>query len=325
VVCDIRDVVVPAAVIDAWQLDPDGLEAIAEGRNGRHWRATSPRGALALRRYGEDTEQGTALAEHRVLASLAACGVRAPSPVPASDGQLVIEAAGRRWAAFDWIAGDVPDRGDAAAAFATGVTLAGAHACLAPATSGAPGPSWGALIDFADTERWQGWTLRAALDPYAEHDRERAGALAHRLAQLDRRLTPFRHLGRGPVVIVHYDIHPHNVVIVDDQAAILDWGFAHPDARTTDLAIALRAWPEVFEALLAGYEREASPLMDDERAALPLLAAARGLDHVADRLTRWAAGIGPDPRNDVDAELVDLDVRLADGSAADEQVPSGDQ
>lgn len=75
------------------------------------------------------------------------------------------------------------------------------------------------------------------------------------------------------------------------------------------MAIAFRLWSEAFSDLLRGYE-SVSPLTTEERAAIPVLAAARGLDHLADRITQWAAAVGRDPSDEVDSELPDLERRL---------------
>jgi len=129
------------------------------------------------------------------------------------------------------------------------------------------------------------------------------------LRRLEAILGPIREPLLETLVVVHGDLHRENVRVTGTGIAILDWAFAHLDSRVADLGIAFRLWGESFAELLRGYEA-VSPLSAQERSAIPVLAAARGLDHLADRLTRWAAAGGGDPSSEVDAELPDLERRL---------------
>lgn len=88
-----------------------------------------------------------------------------------------------------------------------------------------------------------------------------------------------------PHQVIHNDGHPGNLLVdpaaPDEVAGILDFGDTVRTARVCDLAVALaylvpdapRPWPDV-EAFTAGFESEV-PLLDEERALLPMLIAAR--------------------------------------------------
>lgn len=88
-----------------------------------------------------------------------------------------------------------------------------------------------------------------------------------------------------PHQVIHNDGHPGNLLVdparPDAVAGILDFGDIVRSARVCDLAVALaylvpdapRPWPDV-DAFTSGFE-SVVPLSDDERAALPMLIAAR--------------------------------------------------
>jgi Ser/Thr protein kinase RdoA (MazF antagonist) len=293
------------AILQLWDAVLDPTAQIVQGRNSRHWRVSSGTGDLALRMYGPDSTAADAEAEHALLRDLHGHGVQVPVPVPTVDGRSVVALADGMYSAFTWVHGDRPGRTDTAAAAAAGTALARAHA-------GTPGAAvtsrWGTLAAYDQTVRWQGRTLVDALELYEQEDAVRARTVRDLHDRLSRALGGHRSPSGRPVM-VHYDVHVENLLLTPHGVAILDWAFAHPDDYTTDLAIALRMWPEGFPAFLAGYESK-SPVDPADRALLPALAAARGMDHLADRLTRWAAGLWPDIAAEVDAEARDLTQRI---------------
>lgn len=92
-------------------------------------------------------------------------------------------------------------------------------------------------------------------------------------------------LARLPHQVIHNDGHPGNLLVdpaaPDAVAGILDFGDTVRTARVCDLAVALaylvpdapHPWPDV-DAFTAGFASEV-PLLDEERALLPMLIAAR--------------------------------------------------
>lgn len=296
----------PGSVLASWGLRFSDVSIVAGGLNNRHWRVESAIGSFALRRYGLDAVADGVAYEHSWLKTLSEAAVWVPRPVATAAGVTVVEAEGHLWALFEWLSGSGPNRLDATVAAGAGEALARAHA--SSEGMGTPRSGWGLLVDFADRPRWSGWTMRAALPAYRQEQPDLAETVASVVDRIEGPLEGRRQALEAHVVVVHYDLHPENLRVVNHRVGILDWDFAHPDARAVDLAIVLRNWPEGFDAFLAGYE-VVSQLSPDEREALPLLAIARGLDHLADRLTRWAAG-SPDPIEEIEAELADVNSRL---------------
>lgn len=293
-------------VTELWGVEAATLRPIGDGRNSRHWRAESAHGPIALRRYGADTSMSDAAHEHSVLTALAQVGVLAPRPLPASTGATVVERSGL-WAAFEWIEGSMPALGDSRRAAEVGRVLARVHNRVAPPDGR---HSFGPLADFADTPRWGGLSLRSAIPLLTQHDARRGNLLGVAVDRLDVFLDPLRGSLVEDLVLTHGDLHRENIRVTPDGAVILDWAFAHRDSRAADLGIIYRLWPNGFDDLMAGYV-EVSSLSAEERWAIPILAAARGLDHLADRVTRWAAGSGPDPAAELDIELPDFGKRLS--------------
>ena len=112
--------------------------------------------------------------------------------------------------------------------------------------------------------------------------------------ELDHLETCWPHdLPRG---VIHADLFPDNVFFLGNElSGLIDFYFACTDALAYDVAICLNAW--CFEpdhsfnvtkgqALLQGYGK-IRPLLDTERAALPLLARGAALRFLLTRLVDW--------------------------------------
>jgi homoserine kinase type II len=100
-----------------------------------------------------------------------------------------------------------------------------------------------------------------------------------------------------PQGVIHADLFPDNVLILDDQVTgLIDFYFACRDVIAYDVAVAHAAWcfdasgrsfnPAISAALLAGYEA-VRPLSPAERTALPLLARAAAMRFLATRAYDW--------------------------------------
>jgi homoserine kinase type II len=100
-----------------------------------------------------------------------------------------------------------------------------------------------------------------------------------------------------PRSVIHADLFPDNVLMLDDRVTgLIDFYFACVDVTAYDIAVTHAAWcfsadgsrflPELSTALLAGYEA-VRPLSNDERMALPLLGRAASLRFLATRAYDW--------------------------------------
>jgi homoserine kinase type II len=100
-----------------------------------------------------------------------------------------------------------------------------------------------------------------------------------------------------PHSVIHADLFPDNVLMLGDRvSALIDFYFACNDLVAYDLAVTHAAWcfadggrqfdSALSRALLAGYG-SVRPLLDAERAALPVLARGAALRFLATRAYDW--------------------------------------
>lgn len=303
----------PPDVLAAFGLGGADVDVVAETERATTWRVDGGSDVVALRRSDVPPEVVAAVAGH--LEHLVAAGVGVPRPCRTVDDELVVIHAGGAWSATAWIEGDPVQASDTAAAEAVGAVLASAHAV------GVPGdfpsrPELPSLLDVADAPRVDGWSLRSGMVRLGQPLPHRTAPLADLLRRAQMHLDRVRREVEAHPVVAHGDVRAGNVVRRPDGGVVLlDWELARVDGRAADLAVATRGWPEGAGALVDGYRSVAEPT-DEELAALPLLAAAKGLDHLATRVCTWAADRRGTPIGTVaaelDAELPDLTERLAD-------------
>lgn len=154
----------------------------------------------------------------------------------------------------------------------------------------------GSLSGYAETPRVGDWTLRSALVRLAQADPVRVSTLLEATRRLDAALHhASRALGRNPA-ICDRSLSLEGLG-VDEAGQVSGQSRPYRDVRTADLARLVTAGLDL-DGLLAGYdsgmaEGEAAPdrtapLDIIERAAVPLLAVAVDLDHLAERLATWA-------------------------------------
>jgi Ser/Thr protein kinase RdoA (MazF antagonist) len=215
-------------------------------RANTHWRATSPRGDVVLRRYGPEVTGHDIAYETHFSDMLAGAGW----PVPP-----VIEPpkrwGGRWWAVFGLLPGGDqhgPDQDRR-----RGRLLAELHATTA---------------SFPTAQRI-GWTpvREVVFDPalgdalrFVERHFPRQGhVLLWHLDLVRQRFTEVS--GDAPTTVIHGDFHGHNVLFVGDRlTGILDFEAAHHDLRIADFAL---SWRGRRDEVVRGYD-EAAPLSEIE-------------------------------------------------------------
>lgn len=100
-----------------------------------------------------------------------------------------------------------------------------------------------------------------------------------------------------PISVVHADLFPDNVLMLDAQVTgLIDFYFACCDFTAYDVAVTHAAWSfsddgqrfdrAISDALLAGYT-QVRPLSAQERAALPLLARGAAIRFLMTRAYDW--------------------------------------
>ncbi len=100
-----------------------------------------------------------------------------------------------------------------------------------------------------------------------------------------------------PRSIIHADLFPDNVLMLDDAVTgLIDFYFACTDFTAYDIAVTHAAWcfdstgqhfdPALSAALLGGYAA-VRPISPEERAALPLLARGASLRFLLSRAWDW--------------------------------------
>ncbi|GAB3762254.1 phosphotransferase enzyme family protein [Microlunatus parietis] len=247
---------------------------------------------IAVLRLYQTLDHDRVLAEHRLLARLAAAGLpfRVPTPRPTRDGATVIES---RWGAvslIDWIEGQRPDLGRDDTARAAGRALGRLDAALAGV------PAKDAPFDWLSTD-----VGRAGLDHAMITALAAAGLPGDQVDWLhDHSGSP---LGTAnlPVQIIHCDVGAYNLLAIDDPAiritGVIDFEFAGRDLRVFDLTILLYQsgylhdpdWRTRTTALVGGYA-EAVRLDPAEIMIIPELIMARALGAVGWRAGLWRRG-----------------------------------
>lgn len=219
-----------------------------------------------------------------LLDHLAAKGCPVPRIIPTRDGEAFQMCGGKAIALIQFLPGLSIEQPSIALARDVGRALAGIHRAAADfplqreQTLGLP--AWRAMVREAGDDR------------LAEIHPDLPGMLADELTHLAARWP-----GGLPRGVVHCDLFPDNVLVLDDTVAgLIDFYFAATDFLAYDLAVTHAAWcftdggralrPDLSAALLAGYEEE-RPLSAAERAALPVLARGAAVRFIASRALDW--------------------------------------
>ena len=218
-----------------------------------------------------------------LMGHLATRGLPCPRPIPARDGAVLHELAGRPACLIEFLPGISVSHPTAPQAHATGHALGAMHSALADFVLDRPnvlGPEgWLELADRCGED----------LDRIAPGFRAR---IADELAIIARDWPTDL-----PRSVIHADLFPDNVLMHGDAVTgVIDFYFACTEIRAWDLAVTHAAW--CFEndgtgfdaaraaALVAGYE-EAMPLSAAEYDAFPLLARGAALRFTLTRAWDW--------------------------------------
>jgi homoserine kinase type II len=241
--------------------------------------------------YEEQGREG-AEAEFALLEALSARGVPVALPRKRLDGQRVHAFAGKPFAVYPFVEGEILCQGrvDESACRQVGAALARVH--LASDAVPAIGAGRFRLSD-----------LRERLGRVDASGRKDLIAAADRVRELMAQYEPKRPAGL-PEGVIHGDLFRDNVLFRGGAiAALLDFESASRGVFAYDVMVTLLAWcfgddldAKLAGAMLRAYH-EVRPLMDAERAALPLEGAIVCLRFATTRLTdfslRVPEGVAP--------------------------------
>jgi hydroxylysine kinase len=255
------------ALAGRWGLAPTALTRLDTERDDT-FRAETSAGAVILKIAHPNDDPQVIAMQSAALAHVHATdpGIPVPQVIPARDGAASAEVEGRVARVLTWLEGDLVD-----------------DSAMSPALFEDAGRMLGRLNRALSGFRHPGADRVLAWDlPHLPDLRGYATDALH-LEVIDRfaaEVVPA--LAQLPHQVIHNDGHPGNLLVRDGRiSGILDFGDAVLSARICDLAVALtylvpdapRPWPDV-DAFAAGFESEV-PLLDGERAVLPMLMAAR--------------------------------------------------
>jgi homoserine kinase type II len=248
----------------AYGLDVAAVRGIPAGSVNSNYALGLAGGGQVFLRVYEEQQAASAAGEARLLAHLAAGGVKTPRPRPllADASAFIEEHAGKPVAVFPWIEGDslCQKLVTEDAAFKLGRALGEVHragdsfASAPPSRFGAP--------QLASRLR--------GIDA-ANLDAELTSVVA-RLGDDLARLTDRPIVGEG---LIHGDLFRDNVLWQGGEiTALLDFESASIGSRPFDLMVTILAWcfgdaldPSLARALASGYTR-ARPLPEAEAEAL---------------------------------------------------------
>ena len=183
--------------------------------------------------------------------------------------------------------------------FLSGVSVNEPTPAQARAVGAALGQMHLAVADFAGSRRnsmdlpaWKALMDECGADGLASIDPELAGLVDSEMRDLQRQWPEDL-----PRSVIHADLFPDNVLMLDDDVAgLIDFYFACTDITAYDIAVTHTAWcfnddgsrfdPAISAALLNGYQ-QVRPLIDEERAALPILARGAAMRFLATRAYDW--------------------------------------
>ena len=255
---------------------------IAEGVENSNYLLRTDRAHYILTLYEKRVDPAGLPFFIEVMEVLATSGLTCPLPVPARDGTILQDLAGRPCAVFTFLDGTwsrYPNREKCAE---LGRTLAHMHLNCAPVTHRRPnalGPdAWRPLLDsIGDRADVVGDGMRDAIND-----------------RLDTILGAWpRDLPTG---VIHADLFPNNVLFIGDRlTGVIDFYFACDDILAYDLSICMNSW--CFEpdgsfnltksrAMLKGYQ-SVRPLAEAEIDAIPVLAAGSAMRFFLTRLYDW--------------------------------------
>jgi len=258
------------------------LAGIAEGVENSNYLLRTDRANYILTLYEKRVDPNDLPFFMEVMEKLASAGMNCPSPISATDGSILQELNGRPCAVFSFLDGTWSRYPNAQKCRELGAALAQMHlntTALERQRPNALGPlSWQPLFDqVADQANQMGGGMKVRVQD-----------------QLSKIIADWP--SDLPTGVIHADLFPNNVLFVGDKlTGVIDFYFACDDMLAYDVGICLNSW--CFDAdgsfnltksraLINGYE-SVRPLTNDEKNAIPILAAGSAMRFFLTRLYDW--------------------------------------
>jgi homoserine kinase type II len=258
-------------------------KGIAEGVENSNYLVDTSKGRFLLTLYEKRVDADDLPFFLDLLEHLARRGNPVPRALPGRGGQTIHQLAGRPACLIEFLPGISASTPTPVQARHVGAALGKLHGSLqdfAPTRANTLGPdAWQALLDQCGAD----------LDDIAP------GLFAQLSAAVAEVVASWP--GQLPLSVIHGDLFPDNVLMLDDQVSgLIDFYFACTDVRAYDLAVTHTAWSfdtagerfdgAVGDALVHGYT-ERFALTADECAALPVLARGACLRFTLTRAWDW--------------------------------------
>lgn len=271
-------------------LEVTGIEPLSVGSVNSNFALTTSDGRRFFARLYEEQGREGALAELALVEQLARAGVPVVRCLARSDGAGVGEFAGKAFAVFPWLDGDIlcQARVTPEACQTLGAALARLHLT----TPQVPRPAEG-RFRIAD--------LRLRLERVESEGHREYFADVTRIRERLAHYEEERQSQAAPRGVIHSDLFRDNVLWTKqgELAALLDFESVCDGAFAYDVMVTICAWcfgtrfqPELVEAFLRGYHG-VRRILGDEVAALKVEGGVACLRFATTRITDFSLRAPP--------------------------------
>jgi homoserine kinase type II len=270
-------------------LDVAAVESLSAGSVNSNYRLTDASGTRYFARAYEEQGQKGAEAELRLLIELSSVGVPVPVPRARAEGGHVGELAGKPFAVYPWVDGEVVCQARVTEAHmdAIGTALGRIHAATPRVTPLSGG-------------RFRPEDLRGRLARIRAESPSHAADADLIESRLDV-YVPKRDRGL-PAGVIHGDLFRDNTLFVRGTtriASLVDFESASQGCFAFDMMVTLLAWcygdafrEDLVNAFLSAYSA-VRPVTAQERDALPIEGAIACLRFATTRITDFAMRTPP--------------------------------
>jgi homoserine kinase type II len=268
-------------------LDVVSVEALAAGSVNSNYRLVAGDGTRFFARAYEEQGKDGAEAELRLLSELAPAGVPTTVPLARRDGGHVADFAGKPFAVYPWVDGEILCHGRLTPVHlaAVGNALGRLHAATAVVTPLAGG-------------RFRPEDLRVRLDRIRHESPEHVDAANHIEERLDHYVA--RRDPSLPAGVIHGDLFRDNVLFSGTSIlALIDFESASRGCFAFDVMVTLLAWcygdafrMDLVLAMMRAYT-SVRPLEAVEREALVVEGAIACLRFATTRITDFSMRTPP--------------------------------